>query len=184
MPLMDHRSAPRGDVANSPLVSADEEHTIASREFALECRNLARSIAKFMEQYRLQAVLKNGVSYRVHRVTWGVPCRGGTCMFPDKRIVLLRNNRIINNERREFTCDGGIKHEANHCKYIAPDISTTQPFAQLAGFDELSKFLDDAEELMENCRTQVKSNASRLRSRASQAKTLRQMADDATREAM
>jgi hypothetical protein len=162
--------------SHSPLEAAEVNHNNAARQYAFECRQLARQIANFMAEYDLQVRLSNGTNYRTMRLTWGTMCNGEVCMpNKDRVLVLLRDGRVINNERRGWTCQRGVEHMANRAKYIVPEVSLTEPAAHLGGFEDLKLFLAEAPELIARCKELVDTQAKGLTQDAARAREMREL---------
>jgi hypothetical protein len=170
------------DAMLEPLAKAQDNWSRASREYASQIRCLARKLATFMLRHGIQVTLLSGVHYRAMRLTWGARhCDGTFCRMPFKpEAFLLREGRILNNERRPWVCqhdkslehsflDDKVKHNPSFAIYVEPSDSDNHQVAKVAGFDEMDEFLDEIQDVARLCSDQLDVKSARLRERSVRA---------------
>jgi hypothetical protein len=115
--------------------------TDEQREFLHRVKDQARAIASFLLERHLDVHLPSGVSYRAVRAVYGIMHDGFFCSPARTPLpLLLRDGRIINNERRPWIDEAGRLHQAEQAVYVLADDETNTQCARLAGFAELHAF--------------------------------------------
>ncbi|MHB8461033.1 MAG: hypothetical protein ACYDA1_00150 [Vulcanimicrobiaceae bacterium] len=119
---------------------------IIAREFTNKTRAIARDIAQALAQHEAQITVGDFV-YRAAWVVWGSMCEDKPrfCFAATNAIVLLRNERILNNERRNWKCEQGLTHQARDARYHDAVDGGRAYF--LASFAELEAFGTELPEL-------------------------------------